>query len=322
VSSPNSSCVAIDLVFADGTNLRDSGSVDQNGNRLHPGLQCTALVSDRWNLVTSNIGLRNAGKSIIRIDVGYDQAANTGGFRGYIDDVQIAAPDTAASAVGAPWNLVFDENFNTNVAEGGFLAAYRNWGAYPCCWRDTSQNGTYDARTLSVSNGMMNMHLHTTSDGVCHLAAPLPNRGSDQIYGRFEIRFRADPVPGYKTSWMLWPQSSNLLRDGEIDFPEGELNSIMHAFMHHTNATSGGDQDWFGTSTRYADWHTTAVEWSPGKVVFILDGRIIGTSTDRIPNAPMHWILQTETEISSSPPDPSARGYVQVDYVKIWTYSP
>jgi hypothetical protein len=30
-----------------------------------------------------------AGKSIIRIDLGYDQPAGTGGYRGYIDDLSI-----------------------------------------------------------------------------------------------------------------------------------------------------------------------------------------------------------------------------------------
>lgn len=47
VSGSNSTCVAIDMVFTDGTDLRDSGAVDQNGNQLHPAHQCGQLTLDQ-----------------------------------------------------------------------------------------------------------------------------------------------------------------------------------------------------------------------------------------------------------------------------------
>ena len=89
ISGANSSCIAIDLIFSDKTNLRDSGATDQNGNRAHPAYQCGHLTLDSWNHVIVNLGNRLSGKTINRLDVGYDQPANTGGFRGYIDDINI-----------------------------------------------------------------------------------------------------------------------------------------------------------------------------------------------------------------------------------------
>src|SRR5579859_1066295 len=90
VSGDNSTCVALDLVASDGvTSLRNSGAVDQNGNRLHPAYQCGHLILDQWNYVTSDIGAKLAGKTIVRIDVGYDQPGSTGGYRGYIDDISL-----------------------------------------------------------------------------------------------------------------------------------------------------------------------------------------------------------------------------------------
>jgi alpha-L-fucosidase 2 len=47
--SNNSTCVAVDMIFTDGSALRDSGAVDQNGNRLHPASQCGHLTLDAWN---------------------------------------------------------------------------------------------------------------------------------------------------------------------------------------------------------------------------------------------------------------------------------
>ncbi|GCE29232.1 alpha-1 2-mannosidase [Dictyobacter alpinus] len=88
-SGSNSTCIAIDLIFSNNTNLRDSGATDQNGNRAHPAYQCNHLTLNSWNHVTVNLGSQNNGKTIQRIDLGYDQPANTGGYRGYIDDISI-----------------------------------------------------------------------------------------------------------------------------------------------------------------------------------------------------------------------------------------
>jgi len=83
--------VAIDMIFVDGSDLRDSGAVDQYGVRLHPQYQGDGghLAVNAWNHIVSNIGANVAGKTIDHILVGYDQPANTGPYRGYIDDIQI-----------------------------------------------------------------------------------------------------------------------------------------------------------------------------------------------------------------------------------------
>ncbi|WP_083449095.1 alpha-mannosidase [Actinoplanes rectilineatus] len=89
VSGSNSTCVAIDMVFGDGTSLRDRFLKDQNGNEVHPARQCGRLTLDTWNEVVVDLGSQ-AGKVIKRVDVGYDQPANTGGYRGFIDDLKIS----------------------------------------------------------------------------------------------------------------------------------------------------------------------------------------------------------------------------------------
>jgi len=88
VSGSNSTCVALDMIFNDGTDLRDSGLKDQNGNGIHPMDQCNHLVLDAWNKVTVNLGSLS-GKQLLRLDLGYDKPSGAGAYRGYIDDVQI-----------------------------------------------------------------------------------------------------------------------------------------------------------------------------------------------------------------------------------------
>jgi hypothetical protein len=89
--SDDSSCVAVDLIFTDGSDLRDSGAVDQNGIGIHPADQCGHLTLDTWNYISVNLGSVKSGDEISKILVGYDQPGATGGYRGYIDDLSIAS---------------------------------------------------------------------------------------------------------------------------------------------------------------------------------------------------------------------------------------
>jgi beta-glucanase (GH16 family) len=169
---------------------------------------------------------------------------------------------------------------------------------------------------ISVHDGVMDQFIHT-ENGVHMVSAPTPKLPK-MLYGRFAVRFKADPIPGYKTAWLLWPDSEVWPRDGEIDFPEGDLTSTIGAFMHRQNGTSGGDQDAFSSSFRYTSWHTAVIEWTANRVNFILDGVTIGSSTSRIPNTPMHWVLQTETQIGGGAPASTAQGRVLIDWVAVY----
>lgn len=104
-SGDNSTCEALDLVFSDGTALRNLGAQDQNGNAATPAGQCGHLTLNQWNHVTTDVGSVADGKQISSVDVGYDQPNSSGGFHGFIDDVSlspgyatISAPVTAAPA--------------------------------------------------------------------------------------------------------------------------------------------------------------------------------------------------------------------------------
>lgn len=79
--------VAVDFVCTDGTTLRDSGATTTTGIGMHPGNPKGTV--NTWTNIQCNIGQWLNGKTIDRILVGYDQNANTGGYRGYIDDISI-----------------------------------------------------------------------------------------------------------------------------------------------------------------------------------------------------------------------------------------
>jgi Bacterial Ig domain/Glycosyl hydrolases family 16 len=225
------------------------------------------------------------------------------------------------------WRQIFRDDFNTTVPMGSFPAAVSSkWGAYSAPGRDTSKLGAYRPdRTVSIAGGVLTKYIHT-ENGVPMVAGLVPKvTGSSpygQKYGRYAIRFRTDRLPGYKMAWMLWPDSSNNQVDGEIDWPEMNLDgTAIWGFVHRTNQTNSDDQAWFKKPAVLSNWHTAVIEWKPNLVVVLLDGVEVGRTTKRIPKTAMHWVLQTETALHlTSKPSATVKGNVQIDWVAAWAY--
>jgi len=228
-----------------------------------------------------------------------------------------SSPSGQAMPVGnlTGWRQIFADDFSTNAPVGSFPgAAYSSkWSAYPDGWPDTTHNGTYmPSKVLSVRNGMLDYYIHT-ENGVHMVAAPVPQI-AQRTYGRYELRFRADSLRGYKNAWLLWPDSELWPADGEIDFPEGDLDRNISAYMHYADPSGG--QDAFEPGTAFGgSWHTAATEWTAGKVTFYLDGKLLGTSTTKVPSKPMHWVLQSETTLNGTHPNDATAGHIQIDWV-------
>ena len=262
------------------------------------------------------------------------QTGLIGGSGGGSSATQTSTATEAANArmpVGPipGWHQVFADNLSQTVPLGHFPAAVSQaWGnSYPDGWKDTTGHGTYmPTKVVSIGNGMMNLFLHT-ENGVHMVAALVPSipgaqgPGGGLLYGRYQIRIRSDMIPGYKLSLLLWPDSEKWPVDGEIDFPEGDLTSLIHGYVHLQYGISPTDQVGFGTSASYHQWHVATVTWLPDRVEFDLDGQQIGVVTARVPNTPMHLVIQAETVTTGPPPPDSAMGNVQIDWVTAYTPS-
>jgi predicted alpha-1,2-mannosidase len=96
-----STYVAVDLVFSDGSRLSQLGATDANGIGLSARAQGDgeALFARQWNSVSADLGRVAAGRTVVRIDVSYDDPHGPAHFGGWLDDVTIGAapagPDCA-----------------------------------------------------------------------------------------------------------------------------------------------------------------------------------------------------------------------------------
>ena len=220
------------------------------------------------------------------------------------------------------WTLALAENFDREAALGSFSSTYKGWAAYDG-GSDTSGNGRYNsATTMSVHGGVLDEYLHT-QNGQAQVAALTPTtdgKWGSQTYGRYAVRFKADKIPGYKVAWLLWPSSDNWAQ-GELDFPETDLNSSISGYAHNVTGTPSHNQWAVDTSADMSTWHTAVIEWAPGRVTYMLDGQSWSTTdTKAVPKDPMSWVLQTETQLAGGAPSSSASGHVSIDWVAAWRH--
>lgn len=288
---------------------------------------CDGAATEQWRRDGATAVNAGSGRCLASLDgglVGTSTCAGRLAQQWTLPSVAVDPSGLAMPVGDIPgWRQVFTDDFGQPVPLGQFPASVSGeWSGYADS-RDTSGNGTYaPGQVVSVHDGIMDLYLHT-EDGVHLVAAPQPiiprATGPDggMTYGRYEIRFSAQPVAGYKTAWLLWPDS-NTWSDGEIDFPEGNLNTAFDAYLHHV-----GDpqvQDTYPTPDTYGHWHTAVIEWTARSVTFLLDGHVVGVSTDvtEIPHTAMHWVLQTETQLKGGAPSDSAAGHVRIDWVTVY----
>jgi predicted alpha-1,2-mannosidase len=134
VAGSNSAYVALDLIFTDGTNLRDSGLTDQHDVSIHPAAQGGILALDTWNYVTVDLSSL-AGKTVNRADLGYDQPGGTGGYRGYVDDVAFTTPDNWLGT-----NLALNQSASADSQQAGHPAGNGNDGNTGTSWSANDGN--------------------------------------------------------------------------------------------------------------------------------------------------------------------------------------
>jgi hypothetical protein len=114
-----------------------------------------------------------------------------------------------------------------------------------------------------------------------------------QTYGKYLVRMRADNAEGVTLAALLWPTSDT--GNGEIDFAEDNGASprtqITGTLWNMAENATRNVLD-----VNMSQWHTVGVEWTPGEVVYTIDGRAWATVDDpQTPNVPMEMAIQQQT---------------------------
>lgn len=119
---------------------------------------------------------------------------------------------------------------------------------------------------------------------------------TDQVYGRWSVRFRMNAGTGSKYVLLLWPKTGPR---PEIDFAEsmagrpGENRHRTTATFHRT-MSPGSSTHWRSTYHNFTRWHVATIVWRPGQLMFLLDGDVWASyAGSDVPAVPMHLAIQT-----------------------------
>ncbi len=187
------------------------------------------------------------------------------------------------------WRQTFADDFTESSLSSRWYLYNGQPGGDPAGW--------FDSKHISTRNGLLNIvaKKERTPNGTLYASGGMSNLKSfSQTYGRFAVRFRADKGWGVAYSIMLWPASDTW--PPEIDFAEDNgKNRTMTSYTMHYGAK---DTQVHGelNGMDFSQWHVASVDWSPGKLVYAIDGKVWSTVTNpNVPNVPMGIAIQSQT---------------------------
>ena len=252
------------------------------------------------------------------------------------------APGSAAARPAAPtppsdaYHLAWSEEF-----DGAALDTAR-WTAREGSRRDA--RNTRDA--VSVGDGMLTITTWT-EDGA-HWTGFLDTAGKEQwTYGWFEARVRFESSPGeWGAFWMTAPGMGVPVGD------PGTAGAEIDVVEHRASDTAGADisnryvanvhWDGYGPDHKHAGgqgapaagavplqggWHTYALQWTPERYAFYLDGLRQWETSSGVSRRPEFIRLTCEVQDRSwagrVPPGgygsrAASRTRMQVDWVRVW----
>ncbi len=154
--------------------------------------------------------------------------------------------------------------------------------------------GWFDSSHVSVSNGelVISGYQDPVDGGKWVTGGVSSQPGLIQAYGKYLVRFRFDAGVGIAHAILLWPADNSW--PPEIDFSEdngGDKQTTYAALHYGTSDTQVQRQ----TAVNLTLWHTLGVEWTPGRLVYTLDGSVWATVTSPdVPAVPMVLDIQTQ----------------------------
>ncbi|WP_226367306.1 family 16 glycosylhydrolase [Pseudonocardia sp. ICBG162] len=188
---------------------------------------------------------------------------------------------TAADTLGWGEPKVADEFEGTSISG--------DWNAYDGPGHGGNGRRTPDA--ISVADGQLTITGSENGDAGGMAWSP-----HSQQYGRWEGCAQSPPGAGsLHTLFLLWPTAENWPEGGEVDFMEisDGTRQKVEGFLHYGSDNS---QTQGSVEIDATEWHAFAVEWTPDKITYLVDGKPWFTDDDKShnPPGPMHLTIQLD----------------------------
>jgi len=202
----------------------------------------------------------------------------TAGPPGHVSGLKMPAGDLPG------WKQVLADDFTGQLTE--------NWGLYNG-QPDGDPGAWFLPGHVAAKQGelVITGQREQTPNGRIYATGGMMSKVS-QVYGRYEVRFRMDVGRGIQFNLLLWPTDDSW--PPEINFAEdnGKERTGFATTMHYGPPHQ--------TVSRHlkidtSKWHTAGLEWSPGKLTYLMDGKPWATvNSTHVPTTPMSLAIQTQ----------------------------
>jgi beta-glucanase (GH16 family) len=249
------------------------------------------------------------------------------------------ATDPSATPSTSSNRVVLDENFDGGTLDESRWNTCHWWNDGGCTIASNNELEWYRPEQVTVADGTLRLtaapNRYVASDGETYdftsgmvTTGPTPDDDNAKVaitYGTVEARFKAPAGRGLWPAIWLLPASKE--SRPEIDLLEmiGQDPSelILHFHPEDRDADSPSKRVRVTAPDLAEDWHTVGLSWTPGKLVYTLDGTSIWTVTgDQVPSEPMYLVMNLAVG-GAYPGPPDSRtpfpATFEIDYVRMST---
>jgi beta-glucanase (GH16 family) len=214
-----------------------------------------------------------------------------------------------APRAGSTTRTVLDESFDSGSLDSSVWNTCHWWADQGCTIASNDELEWYLPKQAKVADGALQLTAEerpvTGSDGKDYpyrsgmVTTGPPADGEPAkmafTYGTVQVRFRAPEGRGLWPAIWLLPASQE--SRPEIDLLEmigqDPAELIMHFHPEDRSADSPSKRYRLPGGATLADgWHTLRLDWTPGKLIFLLDDQQVWKVTGaQVPDEPMYLIM-------------------------------
>lgn len=249
-----------------------------------------------------------------------------------------APTNTPKAGATADERILLDEGFDGPGLDPAIWNTCHWWQNAGCTIGSNQELEWYLPQQVSVSDGALQLTADrrevSGSDGKSYpFASGMVTTGPPAYetpaklaftYGKVEVRFKIPTGQGLWPAIWLLPASEESVP--EIDMLEilghdaGTLRMHLHP-KDRSVASIGKKYQLPDGYTLGGGWHTVALDWSPGKLVYLLDGRRVWQLVNRVvPDEPMYLVMNLAVG-GNYPGPPNAEtkfpATLSIDHVRI-----
>jgi hypothetical protein len=228
----------------------------------------------------------------------------------------IAAGSVRAAAPS--WRLKLTDNFEHGLTGG-------TWDLYsgPAIG---DPGGFFAPSHASVVNGILTLDSYRDpSFGDRWVSGGLSSGPAvRQTYGKYLVRARMDPGQGIIGAVLLWPAHGSA--PPEINFAKDVGYTQTRDHFTASVLPTGGLSVGRATDIDWSNWQTVGLEWTPGQLVFTVNGKAWASIRGGdVPAVPMQMDIQSQAATcgpGSTCPGASTPSHVRLEvaWVRIYAY--